>query len=791
MPAYNLPIYPRLAPFPSALPSTPQTSPNLSESLSAVDDGRFPGTLAKPSRNSRRTRVVSNETPPRTWPEPEARGIVRPTPAPSRPSRDGAPSHRPALAVIQPPTLSSPLSFPIDTGHLDLPKDRHSHFRSRSDPASAWIRGRDKALPKTPDPGRGDAEPMPPTHQMTRNRHARSSSLPMDPLLVGPPESLAKLPPPRILRPAPPIPTSPSGEPNADPATSMPPVPRRASAASAASHPRPIPTTPPLRRKFLSKRYTRPASLSYLSSKSPLQSHALPSFAMSHPGSSSTFGRGSLSGTSDGTRGSGGDPRRGGEGDEALARRSEMSLFEELLVDSLWRRFRPKVRVSVGIAGGDSPSSDSTLRRGREGGKGRADEAAGAAKARARDVGIMTGLKPGRELLIWSAMVRYRMNEVEEERGGRPRARDPVGRVESPSEMVRRERERTSGAVRARSGVEYPPGFKPRVDAPSSRDATNEGGVECPDETAEDDDEDDERPLDQLRAIVGARRLTLSRRTLSDSAFDLASAAAASSASVRKGSSWRLGRSKSDSASPPLAKEIVDRELSDDPDRLDGLGLDGSVTFDVQVRVRLPASPQPAFLRPLPSEAPLSSTIAAPSRIDDLLPPDSRSSRKASKRSKPSRPASMSRANLASSLTMMPARASPVLPSSASVFADLSMSEPSAASAFRNPGSAPPSVVPVSLLPALPARVASSPVSTTVPPLSIDPSCLLSPRPSTSRSIASARSIFPLSWSLSRSLSASAVDRSKREVAGGPHVAAEVAKVGLKRSRSESWNSLY
>ena len=191
----------------------------------------------------------------------------------------------------------------------------------------------------------------------------------------SPPNSQETSSPPRKMEapPCPPRPILSAIQPNqaSDPQRA------RSSEAAPASPPRPkqhmraqssppaylsaIPSTnattttssPPVRRRPLSRRYTRPASLSHLSSRSPLQSHTLPSFSRSHPSSTAT------SPVSE----------HGG-----LDESGSTTLFEELLSSNLERKMRERVEAGKRVKGGEKMG--------------------------------LGGLKPGRELLMWSALNR-------------------------------------------------------------------------------------------------------------------------------------------------------------------------------------------------------------------------------------------------------------------------------------------------------------------------------------------------------------------------------------------------
>ncbi|GAA5944388.1 uncharacterized protein JCM15063_000940 [Sporobolomyces koalae] len=235
----------------------------------------------------------------------------------------------------------------------------------------------------------------------------------------------------------------------------------------------------PRPRKPLSRRYTRPASLSHLSSRSPLQSHSLPSFAYSTPASNSSDKN---------------SPEKSNSHPETL--------FEELLTKNLEQKLYARIRVGRSAKGGERLG--------------------------------LGGLKPGREMLIWSAIVRANSSRSKSE----------------PSTITPRWRE---------SGLQG-----------SDRDRKQVKQVTQKTVADEDDDDDDEPLGRKLQEAIEKRQKQLI--------------------------AIQAQRCKQALETPksPQVVDSVPRGLATETARI------------VNVRIKLPTCPKPAFLKPslLPNPPP-------------------------------------------------------------------------------------------------------------------------------------------------------------------------------------------
>ncbi|GAA5931253.1 hypothetical protein JCM1841_000875 [Sporobolomyces salmonicolor] len=359
-------------------------------------------------------------------------------------------------------------------------------------------------------------------------------------------------------------------------AQSEPPLPsrRHARSASLSSHPSaaystsplrpssPTPASPGLPPRPLSRRYSRPASMSLLSSRSPLQQHSIPSFSISHPSlpsSSSSFSR--------------------------TSHPLHATLVEDLLLRTLERRLRDKLQGSKKTAVG---------------------ERAG-----------LGGLRAGREMWIWSAVRRVRVRESERRseevrRAGRVRF-DETALAQRPGGAGEHARSRSIGhgyghqrsqapdsprLLHQRSYSHSPSAPSKPLPSPTPPPALPLT-LPLPPFSPGSALNDDEAPLDTLRSLINARRSRL---------FPLARASpefVAEEAGKKRGSAGAMKRSMSD-------RGVL--ELNDG----------GGAGKKLALEVELPASPAPAFLRPLPASAsthvvPPSATPPPQLLVDRLL----------------------------------------------------------------------------------------------------------------------------------------------------------------------------
>ncbi|GAA5960038.1 hypothetical protein JCM21900_004029 [Sporobolomyces salmonicolor] len=334
-------------------------------------------------------------------------------------------------------------------------------------------------------------------------------------------------------------------------AQSEPPLPsrRHARSASLSSNPSaaystsplcpssPTPASPALPHRPLSRRYSRPASMSLLSSRSPVQQHSIPSFSISHPSlpsSSSSFSR--------------------------TSHPLHATLFEDLLLRTLERRLRDKLQGSKKTAVG---------------------ERAG-----------LGGLRAGREMWIWSAVRRVRVRESEEvRRAGRVRF-DETALAQRPGGAGEHARSRSIGhgyghqrsqapdsprLLHQRSYLHSPAATSKPLPSPTPPPALPLK-LPLPPFSPGSALNDDEAPLDTLRQLIHARRSRLFPLPRASPGF------VAEEAGKKRGSAGAMKRSMSD-------RGVLEPN--------DGGGAGKKLALEVE----LPASPAPAFLRPLPASA--------------------------------------------------------------------------------------------------------------------------------------------------------------------------------------------
>ncbi|GAA5892702.1 uncharacterized protein JCM6883_007445 [Sporobolomyces salmoneus] len=299
---------------------------------------------------------------------------------------------------------------------------------------------------------------------------------------------------------------------------------------------KPFSTPPPsttTRRKPLSKRYTRPASLSHLSARSPLQAHSIPSFSLSHSSTRSTTTEGS------------------GEGND------ERTLFEEMLSMTLERRMREKVESGKRVKGGEKTG--------------------------------LGGLKPGRELWMWSAVNRCSKHrtttmgvgmEVEvDEKSWRGSALANGGRNHSRSHTV------------------------PNLKIMATKEKKEE-------EDSDDDDDDDEPLARKLQEAIEKRERQLVQIKAERDRKSLEVQTAEHSGG-EGGAHADKGKTSRGKENVPETTKVRTKAPPPSP---------RPIVLDVQVKIRLPTSPEPVFLKPLSGTSPSSTSNPTPTNPSSSPP---------------------------------------------------------------------------------------------------------------------------------------------------------------------------